>query len=89
MDFWSVYYFYHIDYKPIREILKKRRGDLSHVLIFASSIKNVKEINKTINNKNSHEILLIKRQFKAIAINTIDVIIGIKKLSFSNFIRTA
>lgn len=33
----------------VREILKKKKDTLSHVLIFASSIKNVKEINKTLN----------------------------------------
>ena len=35
--------------KLVREILKLRGKDLSHVLIFASSIKNVKEIKQTLN----------------------------------------
>ena len=33
----------------VREILKAKGKDLSHVLIFASSIKSVREINKTLN----------------------------------------
>jgi len=33
----------------VREILKAKGKELSHVLIFASSIKNVKEITKTLN----------------------------------------
>ena len=33
----------------VREILKSKSKDLSHVLIFASSIKSVKEIKKTLN----------------------------------------
>ena len=35
--------------KLVREILKLRGKDLSHVLIFASSIRNVKEIKQTLN----------------------------------------
>ena len=35
--------------KLVRQILKLRGKDLSHVLIFASSIKNVKEIKQTLN----------------------------------------
>ena len=35
--------------KLVRDILRKKRGDISHVLIFASSIKSVREINKTLN----------------------------------------
>jgi superfamily II DNA/RNA helicase len=35
--------------KLVREILKLKGKDLSHVLIFASSIKNVKEIKQTLN----------------------------------------
>ena len=33
----------------VREILKEKGKDLSHVLIFASSIKSVREIKKTLN----------------------------------------
>ena len=36
----------------VREILRKKGKDLSHVLIFASSIKSVKGINKTLNKAN-------------------------------------
>ena len=32
-----------------KEILKSKSKDLSHVLIFSSSIKSVKEIKKTLN----------------------------------------
>ena len=35
--------------KLVRAILKNKRKELSHVLIFASSIKSVKEITKTLN----------------------------------------
>ena len=35
--------------KLVREILKEKGKDLSHVLIFASSIKSVKEIKQTLN----------------------------------------
>jgi ATP-dependent RNA helicase RhlE len=36
--------------KLVREILKTKGENISHVLIFASSIKSVKEIKKTLNN---------------------------------------
>ena len=35
--------------KLVKAILEKKGNDLSHVLVFASSIKSVREIKKTLN----------------------------------------
>ena len=44
----------HQKVKLVREILRKKGNNLSHVLIFASSIKSVKKITETLNAANMH-----------------------------------